>query len=147
MEQSLDMDEFAGEGYHSDDSSEENIESEGAIFCTTVLDLLLLYLKGFYLQFEDVEHNCVLEPEKESEEWFGYKFVGDNIDKNVRPSFQQLEHQSLHHFHGYAARDKINPSSYSDVQPRMVKPDPRVLLPSGSDLSKLKDEPTILMSR
>ena len=34
--------------------------------------------------------------------WFGYKFVGDNIDKSVKPSHQHHEQrgQSLHHFHG-----------------------------------------------
>ena len=32
-----------------------------------------------------------------------YKIVGDNIDKNIRPSFQRVSHQtkSLHYFHSY----------------------------------------------
>ena len=34
---------------------------------------------------------------------YGNKLVGDNVDKNVKPSFQRLEMrgQSLHHFHFY----------------------------------------------
>jgi len=39
--------------------------------------------------------------------WNGFKIVGDNIDKNVRPSFQRAQHQtkSLHYFNSYAVRD------------------------------------------
>lgn len=36
--------------------------------------------------------------------WFGYKFMGDNIDKNIKPRFQRQEcqaGQSLHYFHCY----------------------------------------------
>ena len=42
--------------------------------------------------------------------WFGYKFVGDNIDKNVKPSLQrqELRRQSLHYFHGCAVRDRVD---------------------------------------
>lgn len=42
---------------------------------------------------------CLLNSQSEEDEsqesgmgdWFGYKFVGDNIDKNVKPSFQRAE--------------------------------------------------------
>ena len=82
--------------------------------------------------------------------WYGYRFVGDNIDKNVQPSFQRQGHhrvQSLHHFHGYAVRDRVDLSKYSNTQPPFVTPDPSVLLPSVSDLSSLKDELVVLISR
>lgn len=82
--------------------------------------------------------------------WFGYKFVGDNIDKNIKPRFQRQEchtGQSLHYFHGYAVRDRVDLSSYSDAVPAYVKPDPAVLLPSSNELSMLKDELIVLVSR
>lgn len=89
-------------------------------------------------------------PEKEESTWFGYRFVGDNIDKNIQPSFQrQGEHsvQSLHYFHGYAVRDRVNLTTYSDDIPPFITPDPSILLPSVTDLSLLKEELTVLISR
>ena len=89
-------------------------------------------------------------PAASADMWFGYKFVGDNIDKNVKPRFQrQSGHtgQSLHYFHGYGVRDRVDLSSYSDAVPAYIKPDPAVLLPSSYDLSILKDEQVVLMSR
>ena len=47
----------------------------------------------------------------DDEVWYGYKFVGDNVDKNIKPTFQREEHHtvnSLHHFHGYAICDRVN---------------------------------------
>ena len=81
--------------------------------------------------------------------WAGYKFVGDNIDKNVKPRFQRYENrgQSLHHFHGYAVRDRLDLSKFSDTSPTPISPDPSCFLPSASDLSVLKDEFIILISR
>ena len=66
--------------------------------------------------------------------WFGYKFVGDNIDKNIKPRFQQQEcqaGQSLHY----------------DAVPAYIRPDPAVLFPSLDELSVLKDELMVLVSR
>ena len=52
-------------------------------------------------------------------EWFEFKIVGDNLDKNVRPSFQSFDWQtkSFHHFHSFAVRDRIDFSSASTVMP------------------------------
>ena len=75
------------------------------------------------------------EPEKPPE-WFGYKFVGDNIDKNIKPSHQryELKGQSLHHFHGFAVRDRVNFSGMSEENPTFTIPDPSKFLPSQSDI-------------
>lgn len=45
----------------------------------------------------------------------GYKIVGDNIDKNIRASFQRIDHQtkSVHYFHIFAAKDRIDFSGLS----------------------------------
>lgn len=39
--------------------------------------------------------------------WRGFKLVGDNLDKNIRPSFQRFNNRtdSLHYFHHYALLD------------------------------------------
>lgn len=81
--------------------------------------------------------------------WFGYKFVGDNIDKNVKPSLQrhELRGQSLHYFHGYAVRDRVDLSKLSDKPPPFSIPEPSVFLPSPGDLSSLREELEILVSR
>ena len=81
--------------------------------------------------------------------WVGFKFVGDNIDKNVKPRFQRYENkgQSLHYFHGYAVRDRVDVSKLSDERPSPTTPDPSVFLPSPSDLFTLKEEFNVLISR
>ena len=95
------------------------------------------------------------DPSEESEfsqffpGWFGYKFVGNNIDKNVKPSYQrqELRGQSLHHFHGYAVRDRIDLSDLSDETPTFSIPDSTQFLPTTQDISALEEEFYILVSR
>lgn len=81
--------------------------------------------------------------------WLGYKFVGDNIDKNIKPSLQrhELHGQSLHFFHGYAVRDRLDLSRLSDKPPPSSPPDACKLIPSESDLSHLIDELVTIISR
>ncbi len=45
-----------------------------------------------------------------------FKIVGDNLDKTVRPRDMRIDHQSrsLHYFHMYAVRDRIDLSRYED---------------------------------
>ena len=77
---------------------------------------------------EDLDDNPVstedLQPLSEEPDFvpapeicLGYRFVGDNVDKNIKPSYQRHEHrgQSLHHFHSYAVKDRTVISSYSDA--------------------------------
>ena len=74
--------------------------------------------------------------------------MGDNLDKNVRPSFerQELKAQSMHYFHGCALRDRINLHDLSDVTPRTL-PEPSQILPAPPDLSSLNDEIIVIISR
>ena len=55
--------------------------------------------------------------------------------------------QSLHHFHGYAVRDRVNFSGLSDKSPPYSAPDPSLFMPSLEDVSSLKTELGILVSR
>ena len=56
---------------------------------------------------------------EEENNWYGFMFVGDNIDKNVNPRFQHCENrgQSLQYFHGYALLDRVDLSTLPDVAP------------------------------
>eukprot|EP00731_Ephydatia_muelleri_P004086 Em0002g262a len=47
---------------------------------------------------------------EETEEWSGFRLVGDNIDKNVKPRDMRINSQtsSLHYFHAYAVKDRIS---------------------------------------
>ncbi len=81
--------------------------------------------------------------------YYGYKLVGDNVDKTVRPPFQRDEHRSLslHHVHAYGVKDRIATASFSDATPASSTPDPYKLLPSPEDIDCLKEEMSILLSR
>ena len=74
--------------------------------------------------------------------WFGFKIVGDNIDKNVRPRHQSVDTrtQSLHYFHAFAALDHVNLSLHSEIRPNvnLTEFDLQCLLPSPEDLDELK---------
>lgn len=53
---------------------------------------------------EDVngtDHNTIVR--QGSSDWKGFKIVGDNVDKNIRPSLQRFNNKtnSLHYFHYY----------------------------------------------
>ena len=53
-----------------------------------------------------------------------YKLVGDNIDKVVKPRHMRIDSQSrsLHYFHFYAVKDRID-FSHLDDQPAAVNLD------------------------
>ena len=80
---------------------------------------------------------------------FNYKFVIDNIDKNVKPSFQRSEFdgKSFHHVHGYSVQDRVNTSVLRDRVPQFRKADPVVMLPSRAEIAAVKDEMVIFVSR
>ena len=67
---------------------------------------------------------------------YQYKIVGNNIDKNIRASFQRLDHQTklLHYFYSFAVKDHIDFSTLSEVTPHYVKIEPATLLPGPEDL-------------
>ena len=77
------------------------------------------------------------------------KFIIDNVDKNVKPSFERTEirGKSYHHVHGYCVQDRIDTSMLCDRVPTYKKIDASVLLPSESDIATLKNEQIILVKR
>ena len=78
----------------------------------------------------------------------GFTIVGDNIDKNFRPSYQRQDRQtkSVHYFHSYAAKNRVDISALSDARPPAVL-SADVLLPNQVDVDKLLSDFEILTSR
>ena len=78
----------------------------------------------------------------------GFKLVGDNIDKIVRPSYERINSFSLsfHYFHYYAILNRVDLSGLSDMKPLGVY-DMSKILPSSKDVNKLKNNFSILISR
>jgi len=81
--------------------------------------------------------------------WSGFKLVGDNIDKNFRRSFYRHNRQtiSMHAFHMYAVKDRIDLSSLSDAPPSGAKVDIAKLLICQADIDGLNKDVTTLLSR
>lgn len=86
--------------------------------------------------------------------WNGFRVVGDNLDKTVRPHYMRVDHKtdSLHFFYMFAVRDCVNlsevpdtPSSFVDVPVHQLPLD--VLLPSSSDYQNLLNNFSVLISR
>ena len=80
----------------------------------------------------------------------GFKIVGDNLDKTIRPRFQTTEWQTrtLHYFHTYAVRDRIPSAHLSDTPPALpMHVDIAKILPSESTHRTLAITFTTLVSR
>ena len=79
------------------------------------------------------------------------KLVGDNIDKNIKPQDMRIDNQtkSLHYFHVYDVRDRIDLTDYDDEEPT---PDISSIsldsiLPSADDDLALRTNYSILIAR
>ena len=81
----------------------------------------------------------------------GVKFVGDNIDKNVRPRHQTIEKQtrSLHYFNCYACLDRIDLSGLSDVTPSIDIKSVGIetVLPTSEDVDQLLSNFAVIACR
>ena len=81
---------------------------------------------------------------------YGYKLVGDNLDKTIKPRDMRVDHlpQSLHYFNVYAVLDRIDFSSLScdtsiiDV----AEIDINMFLPSADDMELMITSFSILIS-
>ena len=75
--------------------------------------------------------------------------MGDNLDKNFRPSFQRAENStnSMHIFHMYAVKDRLDLSAYSDSPPDSPKVDVQKLLVSKHDVECMVNDAVALISR
>ena len=78
-----------------------------------------------------------------------YKMVIDNIDKNIKPSFERHNHkgQSIHYVHGYAVKSRISRFGLSNKPMSDCTPDPNVMLPSSLDIATVTNDCIILAAR
>jgi len=78
----------------------------------------------------------------------GYSLVIDNIDMNVRRSYQRLGQttQSYHFCHGYAALNRVNSTALSDESGSGIL-SPEFILPSQADLESILNDFAVLVSR
>ena len=80
----------------------------------------------------------------------GYKVVGDNIDKNVKPRYLRINKrtQSLHYFNSYAVKDHIKVSCQQDTPScdRLVL-NKSVILPDREDNVHFFNNCVVLVSR
>lgn len=89
--------------------------------------------------------------------WNGFKIVGDNIDKAVKPRYmrESTDAQSLHYFHSYAVKDRLNLHGCSDVpqsRPQewsmeMYQEVSRTVLPTSEDHRRLDDDFSHIVTR
>ena len=133
------------------DECDEEESDQPAMDSTPIVVIIYCVLHTPCFTQSNTNFQSELEDENPPEEsqWFGYKFVGDNVDKNVKPSYQrqELQGQSLYHFHGYAVRDRVDLSGLSDEAPPFSTPDATQFLPTTKDISSLKEELHILVAR
>jgi len=78
----------------------------------------------------------------------GYTIVIDNIDMNVRRSYQRLDRttNSYHFCHGYAVLNRVNSTDLPDG-PQMGILSPELILPNQEDLDNVISDFTTLVSR
>ena len=105
---------------------------------------------------DDCPHDDDLTEENDliDNTWNGYRLIGDNLDKDVKPRYMRLDRQtqSLHFFHYFAVKDQIDFSKFSDIpNPYLRLPISelplKLILPSASDHQTLMHNMGILVSR
>ncbi len=82
-----------------------------------------------------------------------YKLVGDNIDKNIKPSARDMrsdhQTQSLHYFHAYGVRDRIDLSQFEDSPslPSLKEINIHEIWPSTLDTTCIRSNFCVLIAR
>ena len=85
-----------------------------------------------------------------SSRWHGFKFVGDNVDKNVKPRNQTLDRQgrSLYYYHHFAVEDRIDFSSESEEPPsEAISLSMDDILPTEDDYTTILSNFAVLVCR
>ena len=138
-----------------DDSAHESLESSEEAHPTSSPEVSSESESSttFTSSASSIDLDAFLGPERriQSGSLTTYKIVGDNIDKEIKPRHMRSDNQarSLHYFHSYAVRDRVNLDSYDDST---SAPDPSVidlesLLPSPEDTEEIRHNMAILVAR
>lgn len=88
---------------------------------------------------------------QETTSWKGFKIVGDNLDKTVRPRRQRFDQRtkSLHYFNAMAVQDRVDMSNFSDERSAYDSSSFSLesLLPQPDDLREITANFGILIGR
>ena len=100
----------------------------------------------------DVEALSIEKEELSNSGMVGYTLCGDNIDKNVRRRYQRSDRTtiSLHHFHMYAVKNRVDFTLESDdclYSNLSVDDKACLVMPSLDDDQLLKKNISIIISR
>ena len=78
----------------------------------------------------------------------GFVLMTDNIDKNIRRSYQREDRQtiSLHYCHSCAVKNRVNVNGLSD-KPAAAEISIETFLPTDEDLKQLLNDFEVLVSR
>ena len=89
-----------------------------------------------------------LQAQSSSVEGCGFVLMTDNVDKNVRQSYQRIDRQtqSLHYCHSCAVKNRVNVSGLSD-KPAAAEISVETFLPTDGDLKQLLNDMEILIQR
>ena len=99
----------------------------------------------------DLDHQPDCEPLPRDDTSATFKLVGDNIDKTIKPRDMRIDHQtqSLHYFHSFAVKDRVNfsslPNTISLINPPEI--DLQCFLPTADDQLVLEENLCVLISR
>ena len=104
--------------------------------------------------YDETNDEDLVESEEmvlETDPWSGFKIVGDNFDITVKPRHMTFDHQtkSLHYFHNYALKDRVDFSAHSST-PTIIHPlefCKDKFLPSSEDQDAIENNMAILISR
>lgn len=96
----------------------------------------------------DENVNCPLQSSLSVKECVGFVLVTDNVDKNIRPSYQRenRQTQSLHYCHSCAVKNHVSVTGLSDNR-ASAEISVETFLPTEDDLSQLLADFEILVSR
>ena len=145
-------DDQAGDGHEEsgdddpEDSLMDNLEMHHQEMQTNKQSQILSGTNAAPLSLEHAQVSDTLNPALMSP--CGYVVMGDNINKNVRSSFQRdnTSTKSFHCFHSFATKTRINISTLSDKQPGAVLSSTN-FLPTADAYNKLIRDFEVLISR
>ena len=127
------------------------------------MTILLTHFKTYFLTVDVSNNTSSFEQSLEDERFMdatssgivttyceccGFVIVGDNLDKNFRPSHQREDRRtrSMHIFHSCAIKNRVDVSSLSDKPASAVLSVDAFLL-NSEDIHKLQQDFEIMISR
>ena len=101
---------------------------------------------------EHSEQPAIEQSSMNGSKWYGYKLVGDDLDRNIKPRYMRMTNQtkSKHYFNSYAVKDRVNLCNFSSFwngPDSACKINAADILPSVDDEALLKRNLSILVSR